>query len=253
MNHKVIILLRKELLEQWRSARFIILLAVFLFFGIVSPLAARFMPEIVSSLAMEQNVVITMPEGTWQDSAQQFIKNISQMGVLILIILLMGSVAREKESGTADFLLVKPVSRNAFLLSKHLSAFIALIICLGAGLGVAILYTRLFFGVFNVIYFIRMAGVLLVFLLTIQSITLFFSSILRSHIPAGILALAAVLLSGSLSIAGTAGKYSPSHLVTEAGSVINNIPVNAQPFISSSIVIIMLFWLSLFFFRKWEA
>jgi ABC-2 type transport system permease protein len=120
-----ILLISKELKEQWRSGRLLIMLAVFLFFGIVSPLTAKYMPDIISSMVKDQNITIQIPEATWKDAIGQFVKNISQMGVFIIILLSMGTVAKEKENGTASFLLVKPVSRNLFILSKFFSQFIS--------------------------------------------------------------------------------------------------------------------------------
>ena len=44
------VLLRKELLEQWRTLRLPVVAAVFLLNGIISPLLARFTPELVEAL-----------------------------------------------------------------------------------------------------------------------------------------------------------------------------------------------------------
>src|SRR5690606_10871232 len=41
--------LRKEILQQWRTRRFLVVMAVFVLFGLTSPLMARFMPEIIKS------------------------------------------------------------------------------------------------------------------------------------------------------------------------------------------------------------
>lgn len=75
----------------------LILLAVFLFFGIASPLAAKFLPAMLPSIMKGQNIVIHIPEGTWKDAVAQFVKNISQIGVFIIIILSMGTIARERK------------------------------------------------------------------------------------------------------------------------------------------------------------
>ena len=48
----------------------------------------------------------------------QFLKNLGQTGILAAILLAMGSVAAEKERGTAACSSPSPLSRGAFLAAK---------------------------------------------------------------------------------------------------------------------------------------
>jgi len=107
-------LLRKELLEQWRTLRLPVIATIFLLVGLSSPLLARFTPEILKSVAGDQ-FSITLPTPTAADAVDQLAKNLGQFGGLIAVLLAMGAVASEKERGTAALLLTKPVSRAAFL------------------------------------------------------------------------------------------------------------------------------------------
>jgi ABC-2 type transport system permease protein len=247
-----ILLISKELKEQWRSGRLLIMLAVFLFFGIVSPLTAKFMPDIISSMVKDQNITIQIPEATWKDAIGQFVKNISQMVVFIIILLSMGTVAREKENGTASFLLVKPVSRNLFILSKFISQFIVLLGSMLVGFCTAALYTNIFFGSFPMILFTKIALVLLLYLIVIQFITIFFSVLIKTQILAGILAFAATLLLSAISILGKPGFYSPSHLLDESHAVLKESVINWQPFVGSLVIIIFCIGFGISFFRNWE-
>jgi len=247
------VLIHKELKEQFRSGRFIILLAVFLFFGIASPLTAKFMPAILPSIIKGQHITIQIPEGTWIDAMGQFVKNISQIGVFIIILLSMGAVAREKENGTASFLLVKPVSRNLFILSKFSSQLIVLLVSMVVGFLTAVLYTNIFFGSFPMIPFAQIALILLFYLIVMQCITIFFSVLIKTQIPAGILALATTLLLSAVSILGKPGMYSPSHLLDESQSILTNSILNWQPFAGSLLIIICCLGGSLRIFRNWES
>jgi ABC-2 type transport system permease protein len=219
-------LLNKELIEQWRSGRLIILLAIFLFFGIFSPLMAKFLPSILPSIMKGQNITIHIPEGTWKDAIGQFVKNISQIGVFIIILLSMGTVAREKENGTVSFLLVKPVSRNLFIASKFLSQLIVLLVSFIVGFFTAVFYTNIFFGTFPFILFAKIALVLLLYLIVIQFITIFFSVFIKNQILAGILAFAATLLLNAISIIGKSGLYSPSHLLEVSKTILKGSIIN---------------------------
>ena len=231
MNSRLFFVLTgKEFMEQWRTSRFIILLAIFLFFGILSPMTAKFMPDIIASMVKSQNITIQLPEASWKDAIGQYVKNISQMGVFIIILLSMGIVAREKENGTAGFLLVKPVSRELFILSKFSAQFMLLLASMLLGLLSVCLYTMLFFGTFPVLIFTEISLILFVYLLVVQSVTLFFSIVIKTQIPAGILAFLVVLIMGLLSLPGKVGVYSPSHLIDESQAMMKDGVLNWQPF-----------------------
>jgi len=247
------VLIQKEMSEQLRSGRFIILLVAFLFFGIASPLTAKFMPAILPSIIKGQNITIQIPEGTWQDAIGQFVKNISQMCVFIIILLSMGTVAREKENGTASFLLVKPVSRNLFILSKFSSQLIVLVVSMVLGFLTAVLYTNIFFGSFPMIPFAQIALILLLYLIVIQCITIFFSVLIKTQIPAGILAFATTLLLSAVSILGKPGMFSPSHLFDESQTILKESIMNWQPFAGSLVIIICCIGGALRIFRNWES
>ena len=63
-------LLRKELLEQWRTLRLPVVAAVFLLVGLISPLLARFTPEILKAVGGDQFQII-LPTPTTADAVDQ--------------------------------------------------------------------------------------------------------------------------------------------------------------------------------------
>jgi len=121
-------LLRKELLEQWRTLRLPVVATVFLLVGLSSPLLARFTPEILKAVAGDQ-IPFVLPPPTAADAVDQLAKNLGQFGGLISVLLAMGAVATEKERGTAALILSKPVGRGGFLVAK--------LVAIGLTLGVA--------------------------------------------------------------------------------------------------------------------
>jgi ABC-2 type transport system permease protein len=139
------ILLAKELLEAWRTMRLLVVLALFLFVGLSSPLLARFLPEILELAAGDLGESFPVPTPTAADAVSQVLKNIGQFGAFAAIVLAMGAVAGEVERGTAAFVLARPVRRGAFLAAKALS--LGLILALGVALAVALgwVYTAILF------------------------------------------------------------------------------------------------------------
>jgi ABC-2 type transport system permease protein len=175
------------------------------------------------------------------------------MGVFIIILLSMGTIAREKENGTASFLLVKPVSRTWFVLSKFSTQFLLLLVSMVVGFFIEAVYTQIFSGTFPIILLSNSALILLLYLIVIQFITIFFSAVMKSQIPAGILAFATTLLLSAISILGKPGIYSPAHLIEESHSIINGAVINWQPFAGSFVVIICYIGFAISIFRNWES
>ena len=99
-------LLRKELLEQWRTLRLPVVAAVFLLVGLSSPLLARFTPELLKAVGGDQ-LQIVLPTPTAADAVDQLVKNLGQFGALVAVLLAMGAVATEKERGTAGLILTE--------------------------------------------------------------------------------------------------------------------------------------------------
>ena len=112
----------KELREHTRSYRLLILGLVFLLFGIMSPATAKYMPELVNLAGSDSGVIIQMNPPTVLDSYVQFFKNMSGMGIIILLLVFAGTVADEKAKGSAQLILTKTISRPAFVLAKFTGA-----------------------------------------------------------------------------------------------------------------------------------
>jgi ABC-2 type transport system permease protein len=125
---------KKELCESAATFRLYILLAVFLLFGMLSPLIAKATPDLLASIDM--GVAIELPEPTALDSWTQFFKNVAQMGMLVLVILYSGIMSNEFSKGTLVNLLTKGLSRSAVVLAKFAAASLvwlaSYLICLGA-------------------------------------------------------------------------------------------------------------------------
>ncbi len=109
---------KKELLEQIRTYKLLIFFAAFLMFGLMSPLLARLMPNILSSMDMG-GIKLELPSPTVLDAYAQFFKNLTQMGILVLLLVFGGSLSGEFVKGTLLQILAKGLSRTAVLLAKY--------------------------------------------------------------------------------------------------------------------------------------
>ncbi len=211
-------LLRKELLEQVRTLRLPVLVVVFLVIGFGSPVLARFTPELVRTLAGDQ-LAISLPPPTAADAVDQLLKNGSQFGILVAILMAMGSVASERERGTAALLLAGPASRTAFLVAKLVVLALALAVAVAAAVATAWLYTAILFTVPSAVGF-GLAGVLLwLELLVFAALTFLGSTVSRSALAAAGLGLALLVVLGVLGTLPTLGAIVPTGLTGTARAV----------------------------------
>ena len=196
------ILLRKEMLEQLRMRKILITLAVFLVIGLMSPILAKYTPIILSSVPdLPEGFVDLIPEPTLHNAIEQYVKNISQFGVLLVILLNMGSVAQEKERGTVAMLLTKPIRPTGIVVAKWTAAFATLLLgTIIAALGFT-LYACLIFEPVHLVNFVLLNGLLVLFLSVYMTLTILASTLARSQLGAAALSftlLVVVLVSGTL-------------------------------------------------------
>lgn len=130
----------KEIIEYFRSAKLLILTVVFLLFGMMNPVMAKFTPEILKVAGIE----INLPDPTAMDSWAQFYKNVSQMGLIIIVIVFSGIMAAELSKGTLINILTKGLKRKTVILSKFTVASVLWTLSYLLCIGVTALYTAYF-------------------------------------------------------------------------------------------------------------
>lgn len=208
-------LLQKELREQWRTHRFLVVGAVLLLFGLLSPVIAKYTPDLIKALGGSQLAGLEnlFPTPTVRDAIQQYVKNLSQLGVVMALLVPMGAVVQERDRGTAAMLLSKPVSLGAFLTAKFVAIGIVFLCAIAlAALG-GYYYTGILFQWLDVGRFASLNGLFLLDLLAYMSLTLLASTLARSLVAAGGIAFASYMV---LWIAGSIpaiGKYLPDALL----------------------------------------
>lgn len=214
-------LLAKEFREWWRTWKIIVFMAVFLITGIISPVLARYTPELLKSIPnLPAGLADFIPAPTVVDSVAQYLKNTSQFGILLVILLTMGIVAQEKERGTAAMLLTKPVSRSAVILAKWLVGMTVVL----AGLLVdglvflaytVVLFEPLPFGAFWILNLL-----LLVYLGVYLTVALMASALARSQSVAAAVAFGGLIVLIILGSIPYVSDYMPGKLVTWGSSLV---------------------------------
>jgi ABC-2 type transport system permease protein len=231
-------LLKKELKEQLKTYRFLVLACVFLIFGLSTPLTLKYLPELMKMAG--EGMEINFPPPTAIQSLQSYTGDLSQLGVFVIVLVAMGGIANELQRGTALMILSKPVSRTAFITAKLLAMSFISLCSLAAASLVCFGYTVWLIGGADVSNFIGLNLLLGLFIVFSIATTLLFSSMFRSSLAAGGIALGVLIGQAILSALPIVGDYMPGKIL-EWG---NNLLTGGDSYwwaLAITIVLIVLF------------
>lgn len=204
-------LLRKEIKEQLRTFRLLIVCSVFVFFGITTPLLLQYMPEILKLSG--QQIPIEIPAPTAAQSLSEYAGTIGQLGILIAVLVAMGSIANEVRRSTAVMVLSKPVSYAAFVNAKFIAMSLTFLISLALASVFCFAYTSFLIGNASVLSFVGMNLLLGLFLMFCLSLTILFSTVFKSSVAAGGLSIGILIAQALLASLPGIGDYFPGKLL----------------------------------------
>jgi ABC-2 type transport system permease protein len=228
MNFGVV--LRKEIMEQWRTKRILIVAAVLVLFGLASPLLAKVTPDLLKSIPdMPPGLADLVPAPSLADAVGQYVKNMSQFGILLAVLMSMGIVTQEKERGTATMMLSHPISRPTFLLAKFAALGITFAISLALAALACWYYTLLLFEALPWGPFLALNGLMLVVFLVYVAVTVFCSTLARTQGAAGGLAFAALVLVAGVGSIPRLAEFFPGQLFTWGGTIVLGGEASAWP------------------------
>ena len=252
-------LLGKELREQVRTYRLPVVAIVFVLFGISSPVLARYIKELFDALGSQAagGIEIVIPQPVVADAVGQLLKNLSQFGILIAILLAMGTVSSEKERGTAAFVLTKPASRLSFLLAKFVAIGVTLAIAVALAFVAGALYTALLFdgADVSIIGFVEMSLLLWMTIFAYAALTFLGSTLTRSSAGGAGFGFLALVITGIIAALPTIGAYMPTALLASASNLALGLPPGgnlAGQLIACALFIVVPFALAYLSFRRQE-
>ncbi|HGC7038221.1 ABC transporter permease [Anaerococcus murdochii] len=245
-------LLKKEAIEGARTKKTTSTLILFLFIGLISPLTAKLTPLILQSIATG-NIDINVAPPSEIDSWTQFFKNISQIGMFGLAIILSTQMANEFQKGTLINLLSKGLPRYQVVLSKIFYNFILWFLAYFCSFILTYFYTKYFFGISFPIRNILMAALLpFIFGLFLISLEILAGVISGNVIGTLILTTVGIVIQLILSIRDEIVKYMPIALIGKPVNLIKGIGYDDYyvPIITGSILLILCIVISIAIINK---
>lgn len=254
---QLLTLTSKEFLEMGRNYKWIWVPVAFILLGVMDPLTTYYLPDILkASGGLPEGAIIEIPTPSAGEIFMTSMGEFQTIGILILVLATMGTIAGERKSGVAQLILVKPVSYFFYIFSKWISGIILFIASLFIGLLACWYYTGVLFDFIPFDQFIAAFGLYGLWIGLVITIVLFFSAIFKHPGVAGAVSLVAIILVNLLgSKLSHVMDWSPTQLITYAGNLILADSIAKDAWISilvSILFIMLLLFLSVFIYKRKE-
>ena len=231
-------LIRKEIKEQYRTHRLIIVGAIFVLFGIGTPLLLKFLPEILKLSGENLQIIYTPP--TAVQSFTEFAGTIGQVGIVVAVLFGMGMVASELRSGTAVMTLSKPINRAAFVTAKLIAVSLTFLLALTVAASCCFLYTIWLIEGASIGTFVQLYLLLALFLIFCLAITVLFSCLFKNSLAAGGLAITVIISQTMLSGIPVIGDYLPGKLLGWGTGIVSGLGQSYWWAVGITVVLIVL-------------
>ncbi|WP_163102713.1 ABC-2 transporter permease [Peribacillus alkalitolerans] len=188
-------LVQKEWLEMVRNYRIIWVPITFILIGLTDPITTYFLPDILKSAGgLPEGAVVSIPTPAAPEVFFMSLNQYNLLGILVIVLLNMGSVSNERKSGVISMILVKPVSYVNFISSKWIASIILIIPSIILGSLSSWYYTSILFGKIPFEEFINSVLIYSVWILFVISILLFLNSFLSSSMMIGFISVVIIMI-----------------------------------------------------------
>lgn len=212
---------KKEWRELIRTWKIFLLPIIFCILAVGQPVTYKLMPLILKSGGnMPAGTVIQIPIPSAGEVMASVFQQMTSLGVFIIVLMAMGAIAGERNSGVAATVLSKPVSRSAYVLSKALAYGLLVTISLASAVALSGYYTNVLIGPVDWIAVWQGFLIYLPYLLFALALTIFFGTFMPSPLASAGSAIGTMIV---LSIVGPYLPFKgwlPSALPGQAASVV---------------------------------
>ena len=221
-------LLWKEWLEQRRSYRLLAAVIVLAIAGILGPLTAKYLPQMLASMAdLPEGLAAMLPAADISMAIGEYSDNLVEFGALLALLLPIATVVGEKTQGTAALTLSKPISRLSYVGAKFAVQSLTLLLAVVAASAIGYLYVGVLFGWLDPLAFAAANSMYWVYLTVLLSLTILASTLARSTVASAGMAFGALIALGILGSIPAISAYLPSALLAWGRALALGLP--AEP------------------------
>lgn len=212
-----------EWLRLVRTKRWIALLAVYVFFGLVGPLSARYLGEIVEQFGGD--IEVTIPPAVPADGMAQFVSNASQLGLLVVVVVAAGSLAFDAKPEMGVFLRTRVDRVWDILVPRLTVSFLAVAVAFILGALAAWYETAVLLGGLPVGGTIAGIGYGVLYLALVVAVVAAAASRAENVLGAVLITFVVLLAMPIIGIVGSVGRWVPAHLVGALSGIPGGIAV----------------------------
>jgi ABC-2 type transport system permease protein len=250
-------LFKKEMLESWRNKKWIWFPLVMILLAIMDPLTNYYLPQIIDATGgLPEGTTMELPDYTPPEVIMMSLGQFSSLGVLVIVLISMGTIAGERKHGISELILVKPVSYRNYITAKWVALLVLVWGSFLLGMFVSWYYITLLYGGLSLISLLLVVLFYGLWLTLVATVSIFFNTLFRSVGVVGFLSILTLMLMGLITkVFERFLNWSPIHLSDHIFDMLKTEHVSkeliATALITLSITTILLI-LSIFIFKKKE-
>ena len=238
-----------EWLRLVRTKRWIALVGVYVFFGLLGPLSARYLGEIVERFG--GGVEVTFPPPVPADGMIQYVSNVSQVGLLVAVVVAAGALAFDAKPEMGVFLRTRVQRVWDILVPRLTVSFLAIGIAFVLGALAAWYETVILIGSLPVGGTLAGVGYGLLYLALVVSVVAAAGSRAKNVLGAVAITIVVLLIMPIIGIIEAIGRWLPSHLVGALAGIPGGTTISE--YLPAATVTVVLIGLSLWLAVRWSA
>lgn len=252
------VLFHKELVENVRNVKWIWVPLVMILIAVMDPLTNYYLPQIIEATGgLPDGTQIDLPEYQPSDVVMLSLGQFNTIGVAIIALISMGTIAGERKSGVSELVLVKPVSYTNYITAKWASTACLILVSFALGMLASWYYINLLFGELSFGALLQVLFFYGLWFMLVVSLSIFYNAIFK--IP-GLIAFLTIATVGLISIVTSVFshvlEWSPSRISPYIQQMVitGNVPSDLTcAAIVTGIMIGLLLIASVMIFRKKEV
>ncbi|MCM1989933.1 ABC transporter permease [Oceanirhabdus seepicola] len=250
-------MLVKETKELCKNYKILIMPLIFTLLALMQPITIKMLPNLLKNSGdLPKGTVIQIADPLVSDVLSGLLGQFAQLGIIVIILMVMGTIAGERSLDITAMVLVKPIGRAKYYFAKIFTYSVLVIFSTYIALVVSAYYTEIIFGEISWAHILLGTTVYLPNLLLVIAVVIFFSSFFKSQMAvAGAAFISYILFSTIPQYLGEfINSISPNKLSVCASNILvggNNVEF-LKPVLGVmglSIILVLCGW---FIFRKQE-
>lgn len=210
----------KEIREMLSNYKVLWLPLAFMLLAVQQPISTYYLPELLELAGgLPEGTVLAFPVPQPEQVMVEVMGQLQMLGIAILVMGFMGSVAYEIASGSAGLILLRPVSLAAYVIGKWSAAVLLMWLALLLAWTGSAYYTGVLFGKLPIAALLSSMLVYGIWLMFILALLLFAGCVCKSAVGTAAMTVgAAVLLSVSNSLLIRNMAWNPAKLSDHAAA-----------------------------------